>query len=338
MKKIYFSLVAIAILATSACTSGTAKKNEKALSLDELIEKHPDSIPLLLKRGNERFKNYEYEKAMEDAARAFRLDSNQFDVRLLYANVLNNRTERSIEQVSIAQRHFRKLLTAQPRHTEVLIGLASTYSQFQDFENSFKYINEALRIDPKYRDAYVLKGSNYAVLGKPDLMKSSYETAVQQDPNFFAGYLVLGSIYENENSPLCIEYYTTAYQLEPENREAKYAMAYAMQHFGKLESAKEIYRNMAKDTAEYYASQALFQLGHIKQMVNGDLDSAMYFYEGATFVKPDFVEAYHNLGVCYDLKGNKPKALKSFSKALKHNPSYKLSRDYADSLGRIMGL
>ena len=338
MKKIYFSLVAIAMLAISACSTGEENTKEKALTLDQLLEKHPDSIPLLLKRGNERFKKYEYEKAMEDAARAFRLDSTQFETRLLYANVLNNRTERSIEEVSIAQRHFRKLLTAKPGNTEVLIGLASTFSQFQDFESSFKYINEALRIDPKYRDAYVLKGSNYAVLGKPDLMKSSYETAIQQDPSFFAGYLVLGSIYENENNPLCIEYYTTAYQLEPKNREAQYAMAYAMQHFGKLESAKEIYRVMATDTMEYYASQALFQLGHIKQMVNGDLDSAMYFYEGATFVKPDFVEAYHNLGVCYDLKGNKPKALKAFSKALKHNASYKLSRDYADSLGRMMKL
>lgn len=338
MKKIYFSLVAIAIFAMSACSTSSEKKNKKALTLDQLIDQHPDSIPLLIKRGKERFDAYDYEKAMEDAARAFRLDSNQFDVRLLYANVLNNRTERSIEDISKAQRHFRKLLSAQPRNTEVLIGLASTFSQFQDFENSFKYINEALRIDPKYRDAYVLKGSNYAVLGKPDLMKSSYQTAIQQDPDFFAGYLVLGSIYENENNPLCIEYYTTAHELQPENREAEYAMAYSMQHYGKLEKAKEIYRVMAKDTNDYYASQALFQLGHIKQMVNGDLDSAMYFYEGATFVKPDFVEAHHNLGVCYDLKGNKPKALASFSKALKHNASYKLSRDYADSLGRLMGL
>lgn len=109
-------------------------------------------------------------------------------------------------------------------------------------------------------------------------------------------------------------------------------MAYAIQHFGDIEEAKTIYRKMAQDTNQYFSSQALFQLGYIHQFVGNNLDSAIYFYKGATLVNPSYVEAYHNLGVCYDFKGDKSKALTSFGKALKINPEYTLSRNYADSI------
>lgn len=93
--------------------------------------------------------------------------------------------------------------------------MANTYSLRHDFDNSFKYINRALKINPRYRNAYILKGSNYRLLGNSKLAISSYETAVQQDPAFYGGYLMLGALYEFEENPICIEYYTTASQLQP---------------------------------------------------------------------------------------------------------------------------
>lgn len=199
--KILVVVLFVAIL--SSCNEELPKEASKEeMTIDEQIAAHPDSIPLLVERGQQRFDNYEYDKAMEDAARAFRLDSSRFEVRFLYANVLNNRADRTVEDILVAQRNFKYLLQMQPDNPAVLVSLASTFSQLQDFEKSFKYINEALRIDPKYRDAYVLKGSNYAANGNKKLMISSYETAIQQDPEFFAGYLMLGAIYQGLNNPI----------------------------------------------------------------------------------------------------------------------------------------
>ncbi len=329
----YFVCAALLAVGITSCSESEEPVDESNdLTLDELIEKYPDSVSFLVKRGTEALNSYQYELAMSDAAKAFRLDSNNLQVKELYADVLNTRPDRTVEQVYIAQRHYKELLQQIPESPSVLVGLAATFKQQQDFEESFKYINEALRIDPRYRDAYVLKGSIYKILGQPDLMKSSYETAVQQDPEFFEGYTALGIIYQSENNPLCIEYFTTAYQLQPENLEAKYSMAYAKQHYGQLEEAKSVYREMATDTIDFYVSQALFQLAHIKQFVDGDIDSAMYFYHSAIMTEPRFVEAHHNMGICYDLKGNKTEALKSFGQALKHNPEFELSRQYADSI------
>ncbi len=319
------------LLVITSCTHGKEQKAE-TLSIDQAIEKYPDSIELLVKRGQGYMETFEFDLAMSDAAKAFRLDSNKVLVKRFYADVLNNRPERTVEDTYVAQRHYKSLLKTDGKNAELLVALASTFSIQQDFEKAFEYINKALKVDPRCREAYQLKGSIYRALGQTKLMKSSYETAIQQDPKFFEGYLMLGAIYQEENDPLCIEYFTTAYNLRPREVEAKYSLAYAKQHFGREEDAAKMYREMAKDTSDYYSSQAWFQLGHMKQFRFGDLDSAKFFYTKAIRVQPRFVEAYHNLGICYDREGDKTNALRSFGKALKYDPDFELSRKYADSI------
>lgn len=298
--------------------------------LDSLLVLFPDSLDLLLKHGQKMLNTFNYQKAMSDGAKAFRLDSTNFDARMLYANALNNRPQRSIADVASAQRHYKVILKHDAKNTKALVGLASTYSQQMDFDNSFKYINKALRIDSRYRDAYVMKGSNYLFLGKRDLAKSSYETAVQQDPKFFEAYLMLGTLYQEENNKICIEYYKTAVALKPNNPDVLFTLAYALQLFEDTGQALSIYRRMIQLDSSYY--QALNQIGVIKQYNYKDIDSAIFYYNAALANEPRFVEALHNLGTCYEAKKDITHALQSYAKALKYNPDFKLSRDRADAL------
>jgi len=336
MKSTTYFFLALVSLTMLSCSEPTDQPvaNEKVRNLDSLLLISPNDIDLLVERGNKLFKNYEYDLALNDAAKAFRLDSNNFEARLLYAEVLNNRETRSVEDVQIAQNHYKWTLKKDAKNLRALIGLAATYNYQQDFENTFKYINRALRIDPKYRDAYVLKGTTYRQMGNMDLAKSSYETAIQQDPKFFEAYFLLGTIYQSEGSSLCIEYFATALELRPDILEVKYQLAFSKEQFGNLESAKELYREMAADTVDFYVSRGLFHQGYIKQFVDNkkDLDSAMYFYKSAIETEPRYVEAWHNMGLCHAEKGNKEKALKSFSNALKYNPEFEISRQEAEKL------
>lgn len=328
-----FSLLIVSFVSIiTSCEETKEPTIEKDVPLAKLISQYPDSAELYVRRGRISMEKHNFKQALSDGATAFRLDSNNVEVELFYADVINNNPDRSVDDIYVAQKHYEKLLKKDAKNTNILVSLASTYSQQQDFDNAFSYINSALRIDPRYRDAYVLKGSIYRVLGKTELMKSSYETAVQQDPEFHEAYIMLGVIYQQENNKVCIQYFETAMNLLPGNTEAVYALAYAKQHFGQEEQAREIYREMVKDTSDYYASQAYFQLGHFKQFYDGQIDSAIYFYNKAIYVEPRYTEAYHNLGMCYDVQGNKTKALQSFGKALKYNPDFTLSQAYADSI------
>ena len=324
----------ISLVGLMSCENSTEKiSNEQGeRNLDSLLLLTPNDVSLLLERGNKLFERYEYDLALNDAAKAFRLDSNNVDTRLLYAEVLNNREQRTTQEVEIAQKHYKWVIKKDAKNLRALVGLAGTYGFQQDFEKVFLYANEALRIDPKYRDAYVIKGSTYLLLGKVDLAKSSYETAIQQDPDFFEAYFLLGQIYQSENNPLCIEYFSTAHELYPEQMEFTYQLAYSKQMFEEYESAKEIYREMAKDSSDLYASRALFHQGYIHHFVENNIDSAKFFYIRAIENEPRMYEAWHNLGMCHEAKGDRLNAIQSYATALKHNPEFTLSREAAERL------
>ena len=336
MKFISISVVAIVLFFSVSCGTDVTKPTpDSKQDLDSLITANPDDISLLVKRGEKLFEAYEYDLALVDAAKAFRLDTNDLSARLLYAEVINSRATRTPQEVTTAQRMYGEYLKKKPDSKRALVGYASTYSYQFDFNNSFKYINMALKLDKHYRDGYVLKGSNYMQIGNVDLAKSSYETAVQQDPEFYLAYFKLGQIYQAENDPKCIEYFTSAYKLKPEYLEFKYQMAYSMQIHDRVDEAKELYREMAKDTSEFYVVRGLFHQGYIHHFMEDNIDSARYYYESALKTEPRHVQSWHNLGICYDQEGNKTQALKSFSKALKYDPNFELSRVYADSIRRL---
>lgn len=326
--KYLFPVVFLFIL----CSCGENKKASiGAIDIDSLLVLYPDSVDLLVERGNRYLKTFEFDKAIADGAKAFRIDSNNLEARLLFADILNNKPDRSITtDVSAAQRHYKFALKKRPKDPKVLVSLASTYSQQMDFEESFKLINKALRIDKRYRDAYVLKGSNYLFLNKPDLAKSSYETAVQQDPNFFEAYLMLGSLYQSENNEICLEYYRTAVSLQPKNPDVLFSLAYAYQLFNQPAKALALYRKMIQVDTAYY--QALNQIGVIKQYNYKEIDSAIYYYKSALQTEPRFVQAWHNLGMCYEERGDVSQALQSYGKALKYDPNFEMSRERADQL------
>jgi len=324
----FYLLLSVSVV---SCSGKEQNSATKAHDLDSLIARFPDSIGLLLQRGNLEIKAYKFDEALADAARAFRLDSANLDARELFADVLNNKPDRNLTtDVAAAQRHYKIVLKKRPRAPKTLVSLASTYSQQMDFETSFKYINKALRIDKRYRDAYVLKGSNYLFLDKPDLAKSSYETAVQQDPKFFEAYLMLGALYQGDNDSICLEYYKTAASLQPKNPDVLFSLAYGYQVFDKPAKALPLYRKMIQLDTAYY--QALNQMGVIKQYNFHQIDSAIYYYRSAIQSEPRFVEAWHNLGTCYEEQGDITRALQSYAKALKYNPEFTLSRDRANAL------
>jgi len=303
---------------------------KKTPSLESLLEIYPDSVELLVRQGNRFLDKYAYPNALKLGAKAFRLDSNNLEARFLYANALNNMQNRTVVDVAIAKQHFLVIIKQQPKNKKAYISLASTYAQEGEFDKSFDYINQVLRMDNRYRDAYILKGSNYLRLGRRDLAKSSYETAIQQDTKFFEGYMAIAYLYSEDNDPIAIEYFRTASELKPRSTDALYGVAYSLQQQEKYDESLASYRHLIEVDNHFYL--ALFNQAYIKQFHQNQIDSAICFYNSSIELEPEFVKAWHNLGLCYVSKDDKTNALKCFAKALKYNPNFEMSRKEADKL------
>jgi tetratricopeptide (TPR) repeat protein len=296
-------------------------------------------VEALVKRGNKRMKTQDFKGALKDAATALGKDSTIFEARLLYADVLNNSPERSEDDKAIAKRHYKVLLKQQPKNADVLVGLASSYAQLMDFESAFKYIRKAQKIEPRNRDSYTLEGSIYRLLAQMEenpkyleKAKEAYERAVQEDPKFYEADLMLGMLYEAEGNPICMEYYTTAVKLQPKNPEVIFSLAYAKQMFNEPKEALRLYRKMVLLDTAFYQAQALNQIGVIKQYEYKDIDSAIYYYNSATLSNPTLANAWHNLGVCYEQKGERIKAITAYRWAIKYDPNMQISKDRIEAL------
>ena len=309
----------------ASCGGKTIENKATTSNLDSLVQLYPDSLPLLIEYGDFLLKEMRTTESLPLAAKAFRLDSSNLHVRYLYASSLVNRVERSTADVEIAQKHLIYITRKEPANKDALMDLATTYTIQGEYDKSFKTLNEILRIDKKYRDAYSMKGMNYRALGNYKLAKSSFETAVQQDPEFFMGYLQLGWLYsETDDYKQALEYFKTASILEPTSTDALYGLAYSLQAIEQYPEALAEYRHLIEVDNEYYL--AFFNQGFIKQFHQNQADSAIFFYKAAIELQPDFVKAHHNMGVSYLDQGRKEDAYYAFKKALSFNPEFELSQ------------
>jgi tetratricopeptide (TPR) repeat protein len=264
-----FFLVILSLVWFCSCKGETKKP---VTTIDQLIKLYPDSVGVLVKHGNVMMERYRWDLALQDGAKAYRLAPKNIDARFLYAAALNNQPERTAQDVLLAQEHFKFILSKQAKNTRVLVAMATTFWYMKDDAEAFKYINTALRIDKKYRDAYVLKGTIYRQLGKTDLAVSSYQTAIDQDKDFYEAYFMIGEIYLGEENPLAIDYYRSAVELQPNNIDFMYSLAYSLQLFGQkqnnvayFDEALQTYRIMNKKDPKFAISN--FQMGYIKQLV-----------------------------------------------------------------------
>lgn len=298
------------------------ERNELRLNeLEALLTENPSNQSAWIEKGEICKENYDFVCALDAGAKAYTIDSTNVEARMLYAWTLMNKPNSELVDIERAKKHYKYVLSVKENNPAVLVELANTYSLTGDFETAFKFVNDALRIDDKFRDAYVLKGSMYKTQGNNKLALSSYQTAVQLDPDFFMGHLNIGWLLtEIEDHTLALEYYRNAVDLDPQSVNAYYGIAKSYQDLEEFDEAQSYYRQLLQvDPTFYYA---YFNQGIIKHYFQEQLDSAIYYYDMSTSVQPEFVRGWHQLGEVYLEQGRKPDAARVFSVVLELNPEY----------------
>src|SRR5690554_5199117 len=262
------TLFYILLLSIVACTTEETQESERFFvkteqnsaverfqQISDSLEKHPENINLWIEKGEICKENLDFDCALDAGAKAFRLDSTNIKARQLYAWTLINKSSTPVSDIERAQRHYQYILSQHPNDPQTLVELANTYSLTGDFKTAIKYINDALRINERYRDGYVLKGSIYKTLGNNDLALSSYQTALQIDPDFFMGHLNTGWLLTSmEEHQLALEYYENAVQLKPDNLNAIYGVAKSLQDLGQYNEALAEYRKLSRIKPNFYIS------------------------------------------------------------------------------------
>ena len=203
-------------------------------------------------------------------------------------------------------------------------------------EEAMKLANQVLKIDKRIAEAYLIKGMIYHYLKNSKLASSSYQTAIEVDPNYFDAYIHMGMLSENLNNYDAVNYYNSAIEIEPNNIEAHRNKGLFYHFKSEYINARKSFENIISidsNFEETYFNIGNTYLGQYDQLNNIDfLDSAFLYFKKATEINQFYVQALHNLGLCYEIKKDIEMATIYYKKAIEIDNNYTPSLNSLNSL------
>jgi tetratricopeptide (TPR) repeat protein len=83
---------------------------------------------------------------------------------------------------------FDKALRLNPRYAEAYTARGITYNEMAQYERAIKDYDAALALDPKSTEAYFNRANSYNDLGQPERALKDYDEALRLDQNYFGAY------------------------------------------------------------------------------------------------------------------------------------------------------
>lgn len=223
-------------------------------------------------------------------------------------------------------------------HIYQLLGLCC--KALNQWEKAESYFGKAITLNPGNADYFLNRGRLFQSRGIIDKAKIDYRTALELYPNHPIAHQYLAEMASKEADPLNAELFFTkaieeepdwgysykqrgysrlmkkdyknakadferALELEPEDKESKYYLAFVFEKTGKQQLALAAYEEILAVDEKHY--QAFFGKGNIL-FAKKDFETAHAAYSLAVYHNPKFAEAFYQRGITSHYLGNKSEA------------------------------
>lgn len=192
--------------------------------------------------------------------------------------------------------------------------IGAACSRAGDQEAALAHLRNAVRIQPRYADAWNSLGGAYEELGRPAETQAAYARAVECDPANLSAHLNLGGAFygAGEFEKAAAEYRLVA-DRSPLNAEVRNHLAMTLIHLGRTEQAVEVFYESlginARDAATHNnLGSALNGLGRPRE--------AIEHFQAAIVLNPDLYPAVDNLGAMLDGHGQRKEAAMLYTAAM----------------------
>ncbi|MGI8893061.1 MAG: tetratricopeptide repeat protein [Bacteroidia bacterium] len=321
--RILFFLAFIFILFSCNDENKTEQENTSASAteadidaLSEKISASPKDASLYYQRGQLFLKAGNTKMAIQDLEQAITIDSTKGEYYLPLADAYF-----FSKIVGKSRQTLERAINNDPaNNTEAVMKLAELHFYVQEYKKSIEYLDQVLMKDRHNPKAYFMKGMNFKEMGDTTRAISSFQTTVEQNPEYYAAYMQLGIIFNIKNDPISVQYYNSALNLNPGSTEALYGRAMFFQENEEYNKAITDYTQILN--IEPGNANAHFNLGYIHQVHLKIYDQAIKHYTDAIAANPQYAEAYYNRGLTYETLGNINAAAADYRLALQFRPEY----------------
>lgn len=295
--------------------------------LTEQIKQNPQQADLFFHRASLYMKNGNSGSALSDMLATVAIDSTKPEYFLQLGDVY-------FSKLFIAQAisSFEKCISLDSKNISAELKLAELFLYLKRYNYCLQHADNALRIDRTNAKAYFIKGFMFKESGDTARAISSFQTAVEQKPEYFDAFLQLGNLYAQQKNPLALQYYNKALQLRRNNTEALYGVAMYYQDNDFVDSAEALYQKILGAEPDY--KEALFNLGYINLIYKDDFSKALDYFSAAARLDTNDLRAIYNRGLCFEKLKKNDLAENDYRHALRIFPDYELAKEGLKRLGK----
>jgi tetratricopeptide (TPR) repeat protein len=276
----------------------------------------------------------ELEKLLAEAERAFDEEKHKEIIELLTEDLLKKHGDASLytwrarahdrlKENDNTLRFAEEAIKINPKYGPAYRVRGNYWSEEGDDDKALFDYNKAIELDPKDWRAYINRGSDWYDKKDFDKAISDYSKSIELNPEFSIGYNSRGNAWNaKKDYNRAMADYNKAIELNPKYSVAYYNRAICWDNMGKDDNAMADYdKSIELNPKSSSAYNNRGRIWHKKE----EYDKAITDYSKALEQDSESSFAYNNRGVAYAKKGLWDKALSDYDKALFLNPSYALA-------------
>ncbi len=225
---------------------------------------------------------------------------------------------------------LQKCLSQNQEDADANLVMAKLLLRTEAYDEAVSYADQVLKLDVFNDEAYFLKGMIFKVAGDTSRAISSFLTATEQNNQHYEAYLQLGLLYAYAGNELAVDFYNNALRIDSSSIEVLYNRGLFEQNNEQPRTSLKTYKEILE--LEPTDAKAHYNTGFIYLTQLEEFDSAAVSFKATIQSIPNWTDAVYNLGLVYELKGERDEALQYYKNALALDPTHTLS---AKGLSRI---
>ncbi|MFN2430458.1 MAG: tetratricopeptide repeat protein, partial [Cryomorphaceae bacterium] len=279
---------------------------------DEIIES-PNDPNLYIKRALEYQKRKLFELALKDVDRALSIDPT-----VSYFHAVKGEIYFMQGNLRDARLNLEKAVRYDETNTEALLKLGEVNFLLRRYDNAIETLDQALKVNENLAQAYFIKGFVFKELGDTTLSFSSFQTATEVNPEHYDAYIQLGNLSAQQGNPIAMEYLQTALEIKPNSAEALYNLGMFYQAGNKFDKAMEVYQRLIRADGQNFLGY--YNTGYIHLTEFLEFEIAEAYFDSVLQVKPEYVDALYNKGLCAEEMGETDRAVSIYRSVMEQDP------------------